>query len=237
MSEPLTISTLVIALATAVAVFIKGIRKCNCTRAGVTVEREATTELERQQQFTINLVKILKATPSERKSTRGEPSEISDADSAAEIKENMKDMLKLLENTSSPATNVERRLRYRLESAATKGSRKILGKIGKRREKKRKKKEEQMQSKLDNYIEKEVQKRMKISVGERRGEDSLAEGAANYAKNIALDVIEEVAEEIIRDTPIGVGMMVAETGLEVAEEISVEVNKFTPFIAPRRPED
>ena len=108
--DVISIGGLILGVLSSIAMFIKGIRTCRCTKRGLSLEREIKDDLERQQEFTINLIKLLQTYPipeadrqcipeNEGKSTGG-LSEISE-ELAPEIKEQMLKMLKIL-NTNDP---------------------------------------------------------------------------------------------------------------------------------------
>ena len=61
--EVATIGGLVVGILSSLAIFIKGIRKCKCTRRGLTLERETKDDLQKQQEFTIKLIKLLQTYP------------------------------------------------------------------------------------------------------------------------------------------------------------------------------
>ena len=108
--DVISIGGLILGVLSSIAMFIKGIRTCRCTKRGLSLEREIKDDLERQQEFTINLIKLLQTYPipeadrqcipeNEVKSTGG-LSEISE-ELAPEIKEQMLKMLEIL-NTNDP---------------------------------------------------------------------------------------------------------------------------------------
>lgn len=60
MIEGLSISAFIMALVSAFVLFLKGIRKCNCTKNGLEIERDINIDIEQQQQYTLNLIRALK---------------------------------------------------------------------------------------------------------------------------------------------------------------------------------
>lgn len=112
MAEPVTIMTLILAAITALSVFMKGIKKCNCTNRGIELERcvDNSSGLEKQQEFTINLMKILhELSNTSKHGTTNQASssgDVSNPDkSPAELKRNMKELLKILDDQTSNANN------------------------------------------------------------------------------------------------------------------------------------
>lgn len=60
MIEGLSISAFIMAIVSAFVLFLKGIRKCNCTKNGLEIERDINMDIEQQQQYTLNLIRALK---------------------------------------------------------------------------------------------------------------------------------------------------------------------------------
>ena len=69
MSDPYSIGAIIIAVVTGAFVFINSIKKCKCDKSsGIEMERNAENDVEKTQEFALELVKSLKNTqPSPRK--------------------------------------------------------------------------------------------------------------------------------------------------------------------------
>ena len=69
MTDPVSIGALILAIISALAVFIKHIRKCRCSNGEIYIERESNTEMGQQQDYTLKLVSILQnVAPNDRPS-------------------------------------------------------------------------------------------------------------------------------------------------------------------------
>ena len=117
--DVISIGGLVLGIVSSIAIFIKGIRKCKCTGRGLTLERESKDDLQKQQDFTIKLIKLLQTYPasgqeytdniSEKGQSTGGLSEISE-EIAPEIKDQMIRMLQILsEDVSTSSQNKNRK--------------------------------------------------------------------------------------------------------------------------------
>lgn len=65
MTDQISLGALIVAIISAILIFLKYIRKCVCNRSGIEIERDnpdklRQSQLEEQQKFTLELIRILK---------------------------------------------------------------------------------------------------------------------------------------------------------------------------------
>lgn len=100
--DGISVAGLVLGISSGLVLFIKGIKKCKCTKRGISLEREYNDEVGRQQEFTLKLVELLNTYPTSCPVEGSEGvSEISE-DVIPEIKNKMTKMLEILKEENSP---------------------------------------------------------------------------------------------------------------------------------------
>jgi hypothetical protein len=98
MIDPISISALILAVISGIAVFIKGIKKCRISSKGMVLERETqNSELAKQQEFTLKLIELMNALP-----TKDEESDIQSIseitqEKTPQINEKLKNIMDILE--------------------------------------------------------------------------------------------------------------------------------------------
>lgn len=160
--DGISIAGLVLGVASGLVLFIKSIRKCKCTKQGISLERESNDELGKQQDFTIKLIELLQAYPKQCQEnvspddgiSGGGRSEISE-EVAPEIKDKMLKMLEILNTADKSTTPIKR----------TKTLKAILV------SKNQKDKEEEIRNKIRQDIEREIREKIELELQKRHKEE------------------------------------------------------------------
>lgn len=162
--DVVSIGGLVLGILSSIAIFIKGIRKCKCTRRGLTLERETKDDLQKQQEFTIKLIKLLQTYPppengqeysnnveEKEGQSSGGLSEISE-EVAPEIKEQMIRMLEILNEDKYSKNNINKTKKKKI--------RKILTPM--------KNRDERMRAKIRKEVEIEMREKMETEINKSK---------------------------------------------------------------------
>jgi hypothetical protein len=166
--DGISIAGLVLGIGSGLVLFIKGVRKCKCTKRGISLERESNNELGRQQEFTLKLVELLHTYPKEFPDVPGGSasglSEISE-EITPEIKDKMSKMLEILNNVNDQRTNPHKR---------TKTLKAVLGSS----------KKEQMRKQIRKEVEQEIQEKIELELHKKKKEKEKAAKEAAKDKKI-----------------------------------------------------